>query len=178
VAGRADRRRAFAIINNAKIKSRLLAGRFVLRVGADHGPDRKDRSMRYMYLVSAVEDGKPPPPRLMEELDKMARQELASGRMISQGGLLPMVMGGAARIELRGKKVKVMDGPFTETKEVIGGFAIFEFATRDEAIASAVKFMEMHERYGEGWQGVCEMRPMFDDTHADGCAVSAAAQMA
>ena len=88
--------------------------------------------MRYMYLVSAVEDGKPPPERLMVEMDKLARQELVAGRMISQGGLLPTLMG-SARIELRRGKVKVIDGPFTETKEVLGGYAIFEFATREEA---------------------------------------------
>ena len=124
--------------------------------------------MRYMYLVSAVEDGKPPPERLMEEMDKLAKVELAAGRMISQGGLLPSVMG-SARIELRRGKVKVIDGPFTETKEVLGGYAIFEFATREEAIASAINFMELHAKYAEGWEGVCEMRPMFSDVE-DGCA--------
>jgi hypothetical protein len=124
--------------------------------------------MRYMYLVSAVEDGKPAPARLMEEMDKLAKQELAAGRMISQGGLLPTLMG-SARIELRRGKVKVIDGPFTETKEVLGGYAIFEFATREEAIASAVQFMDLHAKYAEGWEGVCEMRPMFDDTHAEAC---------
>jgi hypothetical protein len=124
--------------------------------------------MRYMYLVSAVEDGKPPPERLMEEMDKLAKVELAAGRMISQGGLLPSVMG-SARIELRRGKVKVIDGPFAETKEVLGGYAIFEFATREEAIASAINFMELHAKYAEGWEGVCEMRPMFTEVE-DGCA--------
>ncbi|MGE0532067.1 MAG: YciI family protein [Hyphomonadaceae bacterium] len=123
--------------------------------------------MRYMYLVSAVEDGKPPPPRLMEEMDKLAKVELAAGRMIAQGGLLPTALG-SARIELRRGKVKVIDGPFTETKEVLGGYAIFEFATREEAIASAINFMELHAKYAEGWEGVCEMRPMFTEVE-DGC---------
>lgn len=114
--------------------------------------------MRYMYLVSSAENSGPPPMKLMEELGKLAEQEIAAGRMVAQGGLLPIAAG--ARIELRRGRVKVLDGPFTETKEVIGGFAIFEFATREEAIASAVNFMEMHAKYAEGWEGVCEMRPM------------------
>ena len=130
--------------------------------------------MRYMYLVAAVEDGRPPPARLMEEMDKLAKAEIAAGRMISQGGLLPTALGGA-RVELKRGKVKVIDGPFAESKEVIGGFAIFDFATREEAIASAVSFMELHAKYAEGWEGVCEMRPMFDDTHA-GCASSEGAK--
>jgi hypothetical protein len=123
-----------------------------------------------MYLISAVETGAPPPQRLIEEIGKQATQELASGRMISQGGLLPTALG-SARIELKRGKVKVIDGPFTETKEVIGGFAIFEFATREEALASAVQFMELHAQYGEGWEGVCEMRPMFDGAPG-GCAAT------
>lgn len=114
--------------------------------------------MRYMYLVQSAEMSGPPPMKLMEELGKLAEQEMAAGRMVAQGGLLPTSMG--ARVELRRGRLKVTDGPFTETKEVIGGFAIFEFATREEAIASAVNFMEMHAKYAEGWEGVCEMRPM------------------
>ncbi|MGQ0533282.1 MAG: YciI family protein [Caulobacteraceae bacterium] len=126
--------------------------------------------MRYMYLVSAAENGAPPPQRLMEEMDKLAKQELAAGRMISQGGLLPTAMG-SARVELRRGKVKVTDGPFAETKEVLGGFAIFDFATREQAIASAINFMELHAKYAEGWEGVCEMRPMFAE---EGCAAQVA----
>lgn len=125
--------------------------------------------MRYMFLISSVEDGKPPPQRLFEEIDKLSRQPEVAARMVSQGGLLPMAMGGSARVELRGKKLKIMDGPFTETKEVIGGFAIFEFETHAEALASAVNFMELHRLYGEGWEGVCDMRPMFSDEEG-GCA--------
>jgi hypothetical protein len=111
--------------------------------------------MRYMYLVSSGHAG-PPPQKLMEEIHELATQERAAGRMIVDGGLTPLSEG--ARIEVRRGKLKVHDGPFAETKEVIGGFAIFEFATREEALASAVNFMELHRLYAEGWEGVCEMR--------------------
>lgn len=124
--------------------------------------------MRYMYLISAVEDGKPPPQRLMEEINKLAEIELSSGRMKGQGGLLPSAMG-SARVTLKKGKLSVFDGPFAESKEVLGGFAIFEFATREEALASAMNFMELHAKYGEGWEGVCEMRPMFEDTEPGTC---------
>ena len=106
----------------------------------------------------------------MEEIGKLAQQELAARRMISHGGLLPTA-DGAARIELKRGKLKVFDGPFTESKEVLGGFAIFEFATREEAIASAESFMDLHRRHWPEWEGVCEMRAMFDDV-ADGCAAT------
>jgi hypothetical protein len=123
--------------------------------------------MRYMYLISAVEDGKPPPQRLMDEIGKLAEVELGAGRMLGQGGLLPTALG-AARVTLKQGKLSVLDGPFAESKEVFGGYAIFDFATREEALASAVNFMELHAKYGDGWEGVCEMRPMFDET--GGCA--------
>ena len=77
-----------------------------------------------------------------------------------------------SRLGADGKVVSrrsITDGPFTETKEVLGGYAIFEFATREDAIASAINFMELHAKYAEGWEGVCEMRPMFSDVE-DGCA--------
>jgi hypothetical protein len=116
--------------------------------------------MRYMFLVSGVETGAAPPQRMIDEIEKLAAQETAAGRMLARGGLLPVAMG-SARVESRRGKLKTTDGPFAETKEVLGGFAIFEFATREEAIASAEHFMELHARYWPEWEGTCEMRPMF-----------------
>ena len=127
--------------------------------------------MRYMFLISSVEDLKPPPARLMEEIDKLSKQPDVASRMVGQGGLFPLSMAGA-RIRLKGGKLHVMDGPFAETKEVLGGFAIFEVDTNEEALASAIKFMELHRLHGEGWEGLCEMRPMFPEEHG-GCAATA-----
>lgn len=120
--------------------------------------------MRYMYLVLMAPeqvDG-PPPQRLMDEMNKLMEKQTAVGKLIGTGGLFPPAMGGA-RVTLKGGKLSVMDGPFAETKEVIGGYAIFDFDTREEALQSAVEFMELHRLYGDGWEGVCEMRPMMVD---------------
>ena len=113
--------------------------------------------MRYMYIVRSSHQG-PPSEALIEAMDKQAKEEIQSGRMIDQGGLLPLGMG--AEIVLKGDKISVVDGPFVESKEIIGGYAIFEFPGKEEAIASAKQFMEMHRQYMPGWEGVCEMRPM------------------
>jgi hypothetical protein len=67
---------------------------------------------------------------------------------------------GGAQITLHGGKITVTDMPLAEGKEVIGGYAIFEYKTREEAIASAVEFMNLHKEFAEDWEGVCEMRPM------------------
>ncbi|MBL8549387.1 MAG: hypothetical protein JNJ73_05335 [Hyphomonadaceae bacterium] len=114
--------------------------------------------MKYMYLILAPETGKPPPAQLMEAIGKAAQEAAKSGRLVDMGGLAPSAMG--ARVRLSKGKLSVTDGPFAETKEVIGGYAIFEFDTREAALQSALDFMELHKLHGEGWEGVCEMRPM------------------
>jgi hypothetical protein len=111
--------------------------------------------MRFMYLVRSASSG-PPPQRLMEELGKLAEREMKAGTVVDMGGLMPQAMG--VRVRLTGGKVDVIDGPFAEAKEVVGGYAIFDYKSREEALASAVEFMNVHKEYGEGWEGECEMR--------------------
>ncbi len=62
------------------------------------------------------------------------------------------------RVRLSGGKVTVTDGPFTEAKEVFGGYAVFELKTKQEAIEGAVRFMELHKQYWPGWEGETEIR--------------------
>ena len=116
--------------------------------------------MRYMFLTSGAEAGLVPPQAMIDAIEAMTEQEIAAGRMLARGGLMPTAMG-SARMESRRGKLKLTDGPFAETKEVLGGFAIFEFAAREEALASLQSFMELHREHWPEWEGVCEMRPMF-----------------
>jgi hypothetical protein len=116
--------------------------------------------MRYMFLISSPETGAAPPQALIDAIEAVTEQEIAAGRMLARGGLAPTSTG-STRIESRRGKLKLTDGPFAETKEVIGGFAIFEFATREEALAAAQSFMELHREHWPEWEGVCEMRAMF-----------------
>lgn len=111
--------------------------------------------MRFMYLVRSATAG-PPPQRLLEEMEKLAQRETKAGTVVDMGGFMPIALGASVRVA--GGKLDVIDGPFAESKEVVGGYAIFDFKTREEAIASAVEFMNLHKAYGEGWEGVCEMR--------------------
>jgi hypothetical protein len=111
--------------------------------------------MRFMYLVRSTSDGEPPA-RLLEELHKLAEREMKAGTVVDMGGLMPLDMG--TRVFLTGGKVNVIDGPFAEAKEVVGGYAVFEYPTRERAVACAVEFMNAHKEFGEGWEGECEMR--------------------
>jgi hypothetical protein len=115
--------------------------------------------MRFMMLVKSAENSGPPPKQLMEAIWKSGEEAAKAGQMIESGGLKPTAV--SARVQLRNGKVTTIDGPFAEAKEIIGGFAIFEFKSMREAIESAEDFMELHRKYWPGRQGETEVRPMF-----------------
>jgi hypothetical protein len=124
--------------------------------------------MRFMMIVKHAEKQGQPPKELMDAIMQEAEQETKAGRMLGTGGLAPTAQG--ARVRLSGGKVTVIDGPFTEAKEVIGGYAQFEYKSKEEAIESAVHFMELHNKYWPGWEGETEVRQMFGP---EGCAPEA-----
>jgi len=70
-------------------------------------------------------------------------------------------MAQSTRVRLSGGQIKVTDGPFTEAKEVVGGYAEFELKSKEEAIEGAVRFMELHKKHWPGWEGETEIRQIF-----------------
>jgi hypothetical protein len=116
--------------------------------------------MRFMMLVKHAEKQGPPPKQLMDAITALVEEEANAGTMLGSGGLGPTEQG--ARVRLSGGKVTVIDGPFTETKEIVGGYAQFELKSKEEAVKSAVRFMELHKKYWPGWEGETEVRQMFD----------------
>ena len=116
--------------------------------------------MRFMMIVKHAEKQGPPPKPLMDAIGKLADEAAKAGTMLGTGGLKPTALG--ARVRLAGGKVTVTDGPFIETKEVVGGYAQFELKSKEEAIESAVRFMELHKKHWPGWEGETEIRPMLD----------------
>jgi len=111
--------------------------------------------MRFMFIVKSAHSG-PPTSELMAAMHKLADREIKAGRMLESGGLMPLATG--AQVRLAGGKLGVTDGPFVEAKEVIGGYAIFELPGKEEALASAKEFMQLHKDLMPGWEGVCELR--------------------
>jgi hypothetical protein len=129
--------------------------------------------MRFMYIVTS-ERPTPPTPELMQAMGKLADREIKAGRMIDCGGLMPVAIGGA-QVRIRDGELSVVDGPFVEAKEVIGGYAIFELRDKEEALASAVEFMQVHRQHMPGWEGTCELRAFASPDHEMGCQVDAVA---
>lgn len=120
--------------------------------------------MRYMMIVKGDENfaaSGPPPLELMEEIGRLGEEAAKAGKMVSMGGLRHSSQG--ALVSIKNGKLSVTDGPFTEAKEVIGGFTILNLASKAEAIEEARKFMELHRRLWPKWDGVCEVRPMYDE---------------
>ena len=111
--------------------------------------------MRFMFIVKSAHSG-PPTPELIEAMHKLADREIKAGRMIDNGGLMPVSTG--AQVRLVNGKLSVVDGPFVEAKEVIGGYAVFELPGKEEALASAKEFMQLHKDLTPGWEGTCELR--------------------
>ena len=120
--------------------------------------------MRYMMIVKGDENfgaAGPPPMELMEAIGQLGVEAARAGKMVSMGGLHHSSKG--ASVRLKGGKMTTTDGPFTEAKEVIGGFTIMNLASKEEAIAEAVKFMELHRKLWPKWDGVTEIRPMYEE---------------
>jgi len=100
-------------------------------------------------------------PELMAAVAKLAGDATAQGSLITAGGLLPSSQG--VRIQVASGKTSVIDGPFAETKELVGGFAIFDLKTKEEAIESGRQFMQLHaDILGPSYEGQMEIRPLMD----------------
>jgi hypothetical protein len=128
--------------------------------------------MRFMSIVTSSQPMQGPTPALMEAMGKLSEREIKAGRMIDMGGLMPLQQG--ARVSIEDGKLRVTDGPFVEAKEVIGGYAIFEFRDMAEALAMTREFMQLHLDHMPGWEGTCEMRAMIGHGTEMGCDEKAA----
>ena len=115
--------------------------------------------MRFMMMVKAAENSGLPPKALMDAMEKLTQDAVKNGTMVMGGGLAPTAQ--SNRVRLSGGKISVIDGPFTESKEVIGGFAIMDLKSKEEALEVAKHFIDLHRQHWPGWEGESEVRQMF-----------------
>ena len=118
--------------------------------------------MTYLTFIRHAESFREsgPPQALMQAMVEFVQRSLRFGVLLDTGGLLPSRDG--ARIRLEDGRIRVLDGPFTDCKEVIGGWALLSTDSRDEAMRIAREFMELHQRYWPQFEGESELRPMYD----------------
>ena len=113
--------------------------------------------MRFLSMIRVEENtGQVPSEQLMHDMMKLIEDMTREGTLIRTAGLRPTKEG--VRVQLRkGGKLSTVDGPFTETKEVIGGFAILEAKSMAEATELTRRFLKVH---GDTWDIECEVRAL------------------
>ncbi len=113
--------------------------------------------MKFLSMIRIDETtDQAPSEQLMADMSQLIDEMTASGQLVSTAGLRPTAEGVRVRLQ-RGGELSVTDGPFTETKEVIAGYAVFEAPSRDAAIELTRRFLAIH---GTGWDIECEVRQL------------------
>jgi hypothetical protein len=112
--------------------------------------------MRYLSMIRIDEStGRQPSEQLINDMGKLMDEMMREGKLIRTAGLRPTSEG--FRVRLRDGKLSTLDGPFTESKEVIGGYAVIDADSREEAIELTERFLRVH---GDDWNLECEVRPL------------------
>ena len=113
--------------------------------------------MRFLSMIRIDETtGQVPSEQLMADMGKLLEELTRTGQLVSTAGLRPTSEGVRVRLH-RGGKLSATDGPFTETKEVIGGYAILEAQSKAEAVELTRRFLKVH---GTDWDVECEVRQL------------------
>jgi hypothetical protein len=121
-------------------------------------------AMKFLSMFKSVERNAPPSQEEMAKMGKLVEEGMKAGWLLATEGCLPSALG--ARVRSTNGKLSVTDGPFTESKEVVGGFAILRANSKEEAIQLAKDFLKV---VGEG---ECELRQIYEENT---CADAAAA---
>src|SRR6185436_14039697 len=116
--------------------------------------------MRYMMFIKHHENYKMEevPQSLFAAMGEFVQESFKSGLLVDTAGLQPTSKG--KRVRLSGGKLTVTDGPFAESREVVGGYAIVEAKSYEEAMTMATRFMELHRVHWPAFEGECEVRPL------------------
>lgn len=115
-----------------------------------------DDAMRFLSMIRTDENtGQKPSERLMTEMGKLIDDMTKEGTLVRTAGLRPTKEG--FRVRSRHGKMRTTDGPFTESKEVIGGYAVLEATSKEHAIELTKRFLAVH---GDEWDVECEVRPL------------------
>jgi hypothetical protein len=126
--------------------------------------------MRFLSIYKTIERTSPPTAEEMATMGKLVEEGMKAGWLLSTEGCLPTALG--ARVRRSDGKLSVTDGPFTEAKEVVGGFAILKVNSKAEAIELARKFLQV---VGEG---ECELRQLYEAGADTSCASADRAEVA
>jgi hypothetical protein len=117
---------------------------------------RRNNPLRFISVYKAKERGEPPTPEAIAAMGKLCEDMAKAGVLLATEGCLPSALG--ARIRRAGDKITVTDGPFTETNEVVAGFALLQATSKQDAIEQTKRFLRV------AGDGECELRQVFDQS--------------
>ncbi len=121
--------------------------------------------MRFVILLTSDQPPAPPPPPLMQALMELGQEAARSGALVDNARLAPSAAG--ARVTLSGGDISTADGPVTDIREFVS-YAVYELASREEAVEWATRFLTLHRDLWPGWQGVAEIRQVLPAPPAGG----------
>jgi len=114
--------------------------------------------MRVLTLLKMRESGLgEPPAEMFTAMDAAIKEIDATMTIVDTNGLLPSGVAGTRIVSTDGRST-VLDGPFTESRELVGGYAIVEVDTYEQAVEASRKIIEVHEKFWPGWEGEAEVR--------------------
>lgn len=116
--------------------------------------------MRFMTFVKSAENQGTPPQALYDAMGPYIQDSFKRGVLVDTGGLSPMA--DSTSVRLSGGKISVVDGPYSEAKEVVGGYAVLELPSKEAAIEEAKRFLALHIEHWPGWEGTSEIRQIFE----------------
>lgn len=112
-----------------------------------------------MSLVKSAETNQRPPQALMDAMGNLMIEATQAGVMVDTGGLAPTA--NSFRMRISKGKISMHDGPFTEAKEVVGGYAVLNLPSREAAVEWTRKFIDLHRKHWPEWEGEAEVRAIF-----------------
>ncbi|HET9698250.1 MAG TPA: YciI family protein [Terriglobales bacterium] len=120
--------------------------------------------MRFLSIYKTAERTSPPTQEEMSRMGQLIEEGMKAGWLLGTEGCLPSALG--VRVRRAGEKVTVTDGPFAETRELVGGFAILKTSSKAEAVELARKFLQV------AGEGECELRQLYEPGAESNCAGS------
>jgi len=126
--------------------------------------------MRFLSIYKTAERSLPPSSEEMAAMGKLIEEGMQAGWLLATEGCLPSALG--VRVRRTGEKLSVTDGPFTEAKELVGGFAILKADSKEDAIELARKFLRL------AGEGECELRQLCEPNQEMACSGAQAAEFA
>jgi hypothetical protein len=115
--------------------------------------------MRFLGMIKVHEGAGDPPEELMTAMGEFIQEARRAGVLVDTGGLGATAEG--TQVRLTNDEIQVLDGPFTEAREVVGGYAIYDVPSREEAVEWTRRFVELHRVYWPGFDMACEVRQIF-----------------